>query len=176
MSYVTTYDAATGEYGKVWVEDEPTIEPDTRTLEDAQSEKLEELSAACASAINDGITLTTEDGVERKLSCRFADQINAIAALELVKNGAAGYLYKDSSGSCLYATANDIKAMTNGFIAHVTENRTYLSCLEGYVRSLTDPQEVANIQWGQELTGEWLVQYNEKMALASASIGGGMGG
>lgn len=37
MSYQTTYNAATGEYGKVWVDDEPVIEPDTRTLEDVQS-------------------------------------------------------------------------------------------------------------------------------------------
>lgn len=37
MSYQTTYNAATGEYGKVWVDDEPVIEPDTRPLEDVQS-------------------------------------------------------------------------------------------------------------------------------------------
>lgn len=37
MSYQTTYNAATGEYGKVWVDDEPVIEPDPRTLEDVQS-------------------------------------------------------------------------------------------------------------------------------------------
>lgn len=37
MSYQTTYNAATGEYGKVWVDDEPVIEPDTRTLSDVQS-------------------------------------------------------------------------------------------------------------------------------------------
>ena len=37
MSYQTTYNAATGEYGKVWVDDEPVIEPETRALEDVQS-------------------------------------------------------------------------------------------------------------------------------------------
>ena len=37
MSYQTTYNAATGEYGKVWVDDEPVIEPDPHTLEDVQS-------------------------------------------------------------------------------------------------------------------------------------------
>lgn len=39
MSWTTTYNAATGEYGKVWVDDEPVIEPDTRTLEAVQFEK-----------------------------------------------------------------------------------------------------------------------------------------
>lgn len=37
MSWQTTYDASTGEYGKELVEDEPVIEPDTRTLSDVQS-------------------------------------------------------------------------------------------------------------------------------------------
>lgn len=37
MSWKTTYNATTGEYGKVWVEDEPVVEVDTRTLEDVQS-------------------------------------------------------------------------------------------------------------------------------------------
>lgn len=176
MSYQTTYNAATGEYGKVWVDDEPVIEPETRALEDVQSEKLEELSAACAAAINDGITLTTEDGVERHFSCRVVDQMNATAALKLVEQGAPGYLFQDSEDNCFYATANDISSITVGFIQHVTKTRTYRNVLSDYVKTITDPKEVLAVQWGQELTGEWLVQFNEKMALASASTGGGLSG
>lgn len=37
MNYRTTYNATTGEYSQEVVEDEPVIEPDTRTLEDVQS-------------------------------------------------------------------------------------------------------------------------------------------
>lgn len=48
--------------------------------------------------------------------------------------------------------------------------------LSDYVKSLSYPQEVLSVQWGHELTGEWLVQFNEKMALASASTGGGLNG
>lgn len=176
MSWKTTYNATTGEYGKVWVEDEPLVEVDTRTLEEVQDEKLEELSASCAAAINDGITLTTEDGVERHFSCRVVDQMNATAALKLVEQGAPGYLFQDRADNCFYATANDIASITKGFIEHVTKTRTYRNVLSDYVKSLSDPQEVLAVRWGQELTGEWLVQYNEKMALASASTGGGMGG
>lgn len=176
MSIKTIYNAATGEYSKKVVDDESVIEPDTRTLEDVQSEKLEELSAACAAAINDGITLTTEDGVERRFSCRVVDQMNATAALKLVEQGAPGYLFQDSEDNCFYATANDIVSITKGFIEHVTKVRTYRNVLSDYVKSLTDPQEVLSVQWGQELTGEWLVQFNEKMALASASTGGGLSG
>lgn len=149
---------------------------DPRPLPEIQAEKLAELSAACDSAINDGITLTTEDGVERHFKCTTDDKIIVAAALELVKSGAPGYLYKDGDGVCFYASANDIRNIMTGFVQHVTKTQTYLSILSDYVKSLTDPQEVLAVQWGQELTGEWLVQYNEKMALASASMGGGLNG
>lgn len=147
---------------------------DPRTLEEVQSSKLAELSAACDAAINDGITLTTEDGVERHFSCRVVDQMNATAALKLVEQGAPGYLFQDSDDNCFYATAKDISSITAGFIQHVTKTRTYRNVLSDYVKSLSDPREVLGVQWGQELTGEWLVQFNEKMALATASTGGGL--
>lgn len=140
------------------------------------TDKLTELSTACESAIINGIALTTEDGVERRFGCRVVDQMNATAALKLVEQGAPGYLFQDGEDNCFYATANDISSITVGFIRHVTKTRTYRNVLSDYVKSLSDPQEVLAVRWGQELTGEWLVQYNEKMALASASTGGGMGG
>ena len=149
---------------------------DPRTIEGVKTSKLAELSAACEADIIAGITLTTEDGVERRFGCRVVDQMNATAALKLVEQGAPGYLFQDSEDNCFYATANDISSITVGFIRHVTKTRTYRNVLSDYVKTLTDPQEVLSVQWGQELTGEWLVQFNEKMALAAASTGGGLGG
>lgn len=149
---------------------------DPRPLSEIITDKLTELSNACESTILDGITLTTEDGVERHFSCRVVDQMNATAALKLVEQGAPGYLFQDGEDNCFYATANDISSIAVGFIQHVTKTRTYRNVLSDYVKSLSDPQEVLAVQCGQELTGEWLVQYNEKMALASASTGGGLSG
>ena len=154
----------------------PNEREDHRPISEIKAEKLAELSAACAAAINDGITITTEDGVERHFSCRVVDQINATAALKLIEQGAPGYLFQDSEDNCFYATAKDISSITVGFIQHVTKTRTYRRVLSDYVKTLTDPQEVLAVRWGQELTGEWLVQFNEKMALAAASAGGGLSG
>lgn len=149
---------------------------DPRPLDEIITDKLAELSNACESTIIQGITLTTDDGVERHFKCTTDDKIIVAAALELVKSGAPGYLFQDGDGACFYASANDIRAIMAGFVQHVTKTQTYLSILSDYVKSLTDPQEVLAIQWGQELTGEWLVQFNEKMALAAASTGGGLSG
>lgn len=175
MSWKTTYNATTGEYSKVLVEDESVIQ-DPRSIHEIIGDKIQELSAYCESAILDGITLTTEDGVERHFKCTTDDKIMVAAALDMVKSGAPGYLYKDGDGVCFYASAKDIQAIMTWFVQHVTKTQTYLSILSDYVKSLTDPQEVLSVQWGQELTGEWLVQYNEKMALAAASTGGGLSG
>lgn len=151
-------------------EEEATI--DTRTPDEVKEEKIAELSSACDSAIVQGINLTTEDGVERHFKCTTDDKIIVAAALELVKSGAPGYLYQDGDGTCFYASANDIRNIMSGFVQHVTKMQTYLSILSEYVKSLTDKQEVLSVQFGQELTGEWLVQFNKKMELASASLGG----
>lgn len=174
MSYQTTYDASTGRYGKVWVEDEPIVDP--RPLPTIIADKLTELSAYCDSAIIQGITMTTEDGVERHFKCTTDDKIMVAAALDMVKSGAPGYLYKDGDGVCFYATAKDVRSIMTGFVQHVTKTQTYLSILSEYVKTLTDPQEVLSVQWGQPLTGQWLEEYNTKMGLLTPiieSMGGG---
>lgn len=175
MSYQTTYNAATGEYGKVWVEDEPLVEVDTRTLEEVQDEKLEELSASCAAAINDGITLTTEDGVERHFAGDEQDQINIDQVLKACEDGAPGWLYQSEgsdgqAGECFWCTATDAKRISNGLAIDKTQKRTYHNLMKKYVLQLTTVEEVLAVYWGQPLTGEWLEEYNTKMGLLTPII------
>lgn len=181
MSIKTIYNATTGEYSQEVVDDEPVIEPDTRTLEDVQSEKLEELSAACGAAINDGITLTTEDGVERHFAGDEQDQINIDQVLRACEGGAPGWLYQSEgedgqAGECFWCTATDAKKISNGLAIDKTKKRTYHNALKKYVLHLTTVEEVLAVQWGQPLTGQWLEEYNTKMGLLTPiieSMGGG---
>ena len=149
---------------------------DTRTIAEIKSDKLAELSVSCDSAIIQGITMTTGDGVERHFRCTTDDKIMVAAALDMVKSGAPGYLYKDGDGVCFYATAKDIRSIMTGFVQHVTKTQTYLSILSEYVKALTDPQEVLSVQWGKPLSGQWLEEFNTKMGLITPiieSMGGG---
>lgn len=119
MSYQTTYNSETGKYGKVWVNDEHIIQ-DPRPLPEVQSEKLAELSAACAAAINDGITLTTEDGVERHFAGDEQDQINIDQVLRACEGGAPGWLYQSEgsngqAGDCFWCTAMDARRSTTAW-------------------------------------------------------------
>lgn len=175
MSYQTTYNAATGEYGKVWVEDEPVIEEDTRPLEDVQSEKLAELSEACEADIIAGITLTTEDGVERHFAGDEQDQINIDQVLRACEGGAPGWLYQSEgsngqAGDCFWCTAMDAKKISNGLAIDKTKKRTYHNLMKKYVLQLTTVEDVLDVQWGQPLTGQWLEEYNTKMGLLTPII------
>lgn len=174
MSYQTTYNSETGKYGKVWVNDEHIIQG-PRPLPEVQSEKLAELSAACAAAINDGITLTTEDGVERHFAGDEQDQINIDQVLRACEGGAPGWLYQSEgedgqAGECFWCTAGDAKKISNGLAIDKTQKRTYHNVLKKYVLHLTTVEEVLAVQWGQPLTGQWLEEFNAKMGLLTPII------
>ena len=46
---------------------------------------------------------------------------------------------------------------------NVTSNTTYLNQLKAYVYTLTDIKDVQAVQYGQELTGEYLENFNSIM-------------
>ena len=181
MKYQTTYNASTGEYGIKVADDAPVVDVDTRTLEDVQSEKLAELSAACDAAINDGITITTEDGVERHFAGDEQDQINIDQVLRACEGGAPGWLYQSEgsngqAGDCFWCTATDARKISNGLAVDKTKKRTYHNLMKKYVLQLTTVEEVLDVQWGQPLTGQWLEEYTYKMGLLTPiieSMGGG---
>lgn len=179
MSWNTMLDATTGEYGKVWVDDEPIIDP--RPLSEIITDKLTELSATCESTIIQGITLTTEDGVERHFAGDEQDQINIDQVLKACEDGAPGWLYQSEgedgqAGECFWCTTGDAKKISNGLAIDKTQKRTYHNLMKKYVLQLTTVEEVLAVQWGQPLTGQWLEEYNAKMGLLTPiieSMGGG---
>lgn len=154
-----------------------TLEPvdDPRSMEEIQADKLTELSAACDTAINDGITITTEDGVERHFAGDEQDQINIEQVLRACDGGAPGWLYQSEgedgqAGECFWCTATDAKKISNGLAIDKTQKRTYHNALKKYVLQLTTVEEVLAVQWGQPLTGQWLEEYNTKMGLLTPII------
>ena len=154
---------------------------DPRPLNEVQAEKLAELSAACDADITDGITITTEDGVERHFAGDEQDQINIDQVLRACEGGAPGWLYQSEgsngqAGDCFWCTAMDAKKISNGLAIDKTKKRTYHNLMKKYVLQLTTVEEVLDVRWGQPLTGQWLEEYNTKMGLLTPiieSMGGG---
>lgn len=148
---------------------------DPRPLKEVQAEKLAELSAACDADITDGITITTEDGVERHFAGDEQDQINIDQVLKACNDGAPGWLYQSEgedgqAGECFWCTAADAKRISNGLAIDKTQKRTYHNLMKKYVLQLTTVEEVLAVQWGQPLTGQWLEEYNTKMGLLAPTI------
>lgn len=150
----------------------------SRPLSEIQVEKLAEISAACNQQIENGLTITLSDGSQRTFSYDLKDQSNITMMMSMVSMGADGYIYQEDDGSCSWYSAKDIALIYATLGRNKTATQTYHNILKRYILGLTDPQEVLAVQWGQELTGEQLVEYNEKMALADQQIqiaAGGMG-
>lgn len=154
---------------------------DPRPLSEIITDKLTELSASCDSTIIQGITLTTEDGVERRFGGKEQDQINIDQVLKACEDGAPGWLYQSEgengqAGDCFWCSAPDAKKISNGLAIDKTQKRTYHNVLKKYVLQLATVEEVLAVKWGQPLTGQWLEEYTYKMGLLTPiieSMGGG---
>lgn len=152
-----------------------------RAIEEVRAEKIGELSAACGLAIDDGVVITTEDGIERHFAGKEEDQISLEQVMRAFRDGAPGWLYQSEgengqAGECFWCTEGDAKKISNGLAIDKTKKRTYHNLMKKYVLQLTTVEEVLAVQWGQPLSGQWLEEYNAKMGLLTPiieSMGGG---
>lgn len=142
----------------------PTERPE-EALEAVQSAKLAELSAACSQAIIAGcdVELSAASG---HISLTAEDQINLTAALNAVKQGAAGYPYHLDGQLCAIFSAADIRLLAQAAASHKLYHTTYYNHLAAWVRRSETTEEVQAITYGTELP--------EDLAANMANILGGV--
>ena len=168
MSYITTYDATTGEYGKVWGEDEPIIE-EPRTIKEIKDDKLSELSFACNQAIESSHEVQLSDGPSVFTFKESPDQGNIKMMFDAVVMGATKYIYhpnNDEDNMCRVYSAADIVEIYKTMTETIAHHTTYHNLLKQYVLGLSDKDEVISVRYGQPLTGEYLEKYDELIAVA----------
>ena len=71
--------------------------------------------------------------------------------------------YHSDKSLCRLYTPEDIYNIYILQEINVTSNTTYLNQLKAYVYTLTDIKDVQVVQYGQELTGEYLDNYKTIM-------------
>ena len=127
----------------------PTERPE-EALEAVQSAKLAELSAACSQAIIAGcdVELSAASG---HISLTAEDQINLTAALNAVKQGAAGYPYHLDGQLCAIFSAIDIRLLAQAAASHKLYHTTYYNHLAAWVRRSETTEEVQAITYGVAL-------------------------
>lgn len=125
----------------------------TEAAKTVSQRKLEELSAACESAITAGIDVELSGGAEH-FSLTGNDQTNIDGIFNAVVMGATEYPYHaDGKACCMYSTA-DIITLYVAAKSYVTKQTTYHNMLKQWVKRETDNSVIAGISYGVDLPAD----------------------
>lgn len=125
------------------------------SLETIRDSKIAELSAVCEETIVTGVDVTTSMGVEH-FSLEIVDQIEITNQYNKVVMGATEVLYHadGNGGNCRLFSAEEMTALANTALAHVTYHRTYFNELKALVNRSTTIEVVNGITYGQALPAD----------------------
>lgn len=141
-----------------------------RTLDEAQSEKISQLSAVCNALIVAGADIQLADGSTQHFDYSTEDQLNISDMFSAVVLGASCYPYQPANGSCAVYQAADIVTIYTTLAGQKTAQLTYYHQLKDYVRSLETVAGADAVVYGQPLTGAWLEHYNATIQTAQQQM------
>lgn len=146
---------------EVWKAEQPD------PLEEARTDKLFELSAACNDAIVAGMDVETTQGTEH-FSLEETDQINLTTAYNAVMSGATAYPYHADGSLCRMFTAEEITAISNASISHKMYHTTLCNHLLTWARRAETEEELDGITYTADNLPADLAE-NMAAVLATAS-------
>lgn len=138
--------------------------------EEIKNQKVDELSNACNQAITNGTNIKLSDGSEKHFTYSIEDQANISEMFNAVLLGATSYPYHANSDDCMMYSSEDIVSIYSTLSALKTSQTTYFNQLRKYVKTLTDISKVNSVEYGQELTGEYLLTYSSLMQNAKEQM------
>lgn len=141
-------------------------EPDNRSFEEIQIEKLSNLSETCNQTIVAGMDVETTEGVEH-FSLEETDQINLTTALSAIKQGAKGYPYHADKKLCRMFTAVELNAIAEKATAHKLYHTTLCNHLLILARRATTTAELDKITYSADCLPLDLAQNMQKVLAAS---------
>lgn len=150
--------------GSVYVEPE-IIEPEPPTVEELKTAKINSFSNECSTFIEAGVDVQIGDSIEH-FSYTEEDQVNLKEIFDLaIQTNVPMYYHADGKGCKLYSVEELIAIYTTA-TTNKMHHITYFNQIRMYIESLETSEEVNGVEYGQELTGEFLQTYNESMAQA----------
>lgn len=141
-----------------------------RTLDEAQSEKISQLSAVCNALIVAGADIQLADGSTQHFDYSTEDQLNISDMFSAVVLGASCYPYQPANGSCAVYQAADIVTIYTALAGQKTAQLTYYHQLKDYVQTLETAAATDAVVYGQPLTGAWLEHYNATIQTAQQQM------
>lgn len=127
-----------------------------------RNQVLSALKSACNEAIIKGIDVDI-DGTIKHFSLDTYDQINIMSLKGAVMAGAQSVLYHADGEDCIMYSAANFTLIANAAEAHIKHHQTYYNQLKKQTEAIDDINQVINVKYGDELTGEYLVKYTAIM-------------
>jgi len=140
------------------------IEP---TIEELINNKIEEVSNICKTNIFSGIDIILSNNETKHFSFKTEDQINISDLYTQVINGLlneeTGVPYHADGEICKLYSIEDFINISNSLMIFKLQEYTYCNHLMQYIKSLTNKNDIMSVSYGQELTGEYLDNYNNSL-------------
>lgn len=132
-------------------------------LKNAKVAKQAEISSTCEALIVKGVEINGES-----FAYELDDQNNILNNTNLALKTGLDVPYHADGKPCRLFTPNEIVSIYIAQEHNLTHNVTYNNQLKLYIDTLTTVEEVNAVQYGQELTGDYLSTYQLIMAQADA--------
>ena len=163
--------------GSVYVEPEPFPEPKpyVPTLEEVKDLKIQSLSSICKQSIINGVDVEI-DGVVEHFSYGEEDQVNIKELFDLAMQTNVPLYYHADGESCKLYTVEQIVNIYTTNATNKMHHITYFNQLKLYVNTLETNEDVESVNYGDELTGEYLKTYNDAMVQANVGLTTLLGG
>ena len=149
--------------GSVYV---PPVDPETPPAEPyeptedellamTRASKKSEVSAACQQAIYKGVSVTLADGTTEHFALTIEDQLNLFGKQVQLATGAAQYEYHSDGRPCRYYSAEDMAAIIQAAMFHVSYHTTYCNALNMWIAGAETTEELEEIHYGINVPEEY---------------------
>lgn len=161
VGYDTVYREIEGGYqlsddGSVYVppaEPAEPAEPQPPSLEERKAEKKAEVGSACEQAIYLGVSVALPASTEH-FSLTEHDQINLFGKQAQLVAGAQQLEYHQDGQPCRYYTAEEMQAILEAAMFHVSYHTTYCNSLNMWIDAAENEEELEGIFYGADIPEE----------------------
>lgn len=157
-NYTTVYKSTETGYilsddGSVYTPPAKPEEPQPPTLEERKAEKKAEVGSACEQAIYLGVSVALPASTEH-FSLTEHDQINLFGKQAQLAAGAQQLEYHQDGQPCRYYTAEEMQAILEAAMFHVSYHTTYCNSLNMWIDAAADAETLEGIFYGADIPEE----------------------
>lgn len=124
-------------------------------LIELKQQKIDEMSAACHTAIVHGFDSVLGDGISHHFSLSVEDQLNINALYGLIASGESEVPYHADGEMCRMFSATEFNCVVRDATAHKTYHESYFNSLKQYINSKKSASAVVEIAYGDEIPAQY---------------------